>query len=164
MRQVLFAVAATLSCLSMLGCPYVPTNASHMQEAATDFNTNVRFGRNELAVEQVLPESREDFLRHRKAWGKELNVADYELVSAKMVDDDNADVCIKYNWYNVSDNDLHVTTVKQKWKKRHGDWKLASEARTEGDEGIFGEEGPTRVAGDPLAPRSVQFPTVRFGE
>jgi hypothetical protein len=163
MRRVLFAVAISLSSLAMLGCPYVPTNASRMQESAADFNTNVRFGRNELAVEQVLPESREEYLRHHKPWGKELSLADYELVSAKMVDD-NADVCIKYNWYNVRDNDLHVTTVKQKWRKLHGNWKLASEARTEGDVGIFGEEGPTRVAGDPQAPRSVQFPTVRFGD
>ena len=164
MRRVLFAVAIGLSCTALLGCPYVPTNASKMQEAASDFNTNVRFGRNELAVEQVLPESREDFLRHRKTWGKELTVADYELVSAKMVDDDNADVCIKYNWYNVSDNDLHITTVKQRWKKRKGSWKLATEVRSDGDSGVFGEDGPTRVAGDPQAPRSVQFPTVRFGD
>jgi hypothetical protein len=146
MRRVLFAVAISLSSLAMLGCPYVPTNASRMQESAADFNTNVRFGRNELAVEQVLPESREEYLRHHKPWGKELSL------------------CIKYNWYNVRDNDLHVTTVKQKWRKLHGNWKLASEARTEGDVGIFGEEGPTRVAGDPQAPRSVQFPTVRFGD
>ena len=165
MRRVLFAVAISLSCFSMLGCPMPPSNAARMQEAATDFNTYVRFGRNELAVESVLPDSREAFVKRRKAWGKELTLADYELVSAKMVDEDNADVCIKYDWYHVDDNDLHVTTIKQKWKKLHGDWKLSSESKYEGDEGIFGDEGaPRRTAGDPQAPRSVQFPTVRFGD
>ena len=56
-----------------------------MQEAASDFNTNVRFGRMSLAVEKVSPKEREDFLARRKQWGERVQLADYELVSAKMV-------------------------------------------------------------------------------
>src|SRR5580700_2648779 len=108
MRRAAFAIAAAISLSTLVGCPMPPSNAARMQQAASDFNTDVRFGRNELAVERVAPLEREDFLKRRKGWGKTITLADYELVGAKLVDEDHAEVSIKYDWYHSDENELHV--------------------------------------------------------
>ncbi len=157
-------VALAIVLVTLTGCPMPPTNAARMQQATSDFNTDIRFGRNELAVEKVGEKEREDFLRRHKAWGKTVTLADYELVGAKMVDDDHAEVSIKYDWYHADENELHVTTVRQKWQTFHGDWRLTGESCTDGDESLFAV-GTPRARQDAAQPiRSVQFPTVRFGD
>jgi hypothetical protein len=163
MRPVVSAIAslAALAPLAagLAGCPMPPSPAARMQEAAIELNTNTRFGRMELAIERVAPAARDEFIAHRKGWGNALQLADYEMVGARMNDEDNAEVSVKYAWYRPDDNDLHTTIVRQKWKDTKGAWLLVAEARVDGDLGLFGEA----VAAPPPRPReNVQFPTVRF--
>jgi hypothetical protein len=163
MRPLALALG-TLSLLALPACPMPPSQAARMQEAATDLNTNVRFGRMELAMEHVAPDARESFISHRRLWGSRIHLADYELVGASMKDDDNAEVSVKYAWFHPDEGDLHTTVVRQKWHDRKGDWLLVGEARIDGDEGLFGEAPLNPGAAAPQRPRhqSVQFPTVRF--
>jgi hypothetical protein len=164
MRSVVLAFAA-VSLATLVGCPMPPSNAARMQQIASDFNTDVRFGRNELAVERVGEKEREDFLKRHKAWGKTVTLADYELVGAKLVDEDNADVSIKYDWYHSDENELHSTTVKQKWQSKKGDWRLVGESCVDGDESLFDVARVHAHSSEAQqAPRSVQFPTVRLGD
>jgi hypothetical protein len=158
------AVALATTLATLTGCPMPPTNAARMQQAASDFNTDVRFGRNELAIERVNEGERADFLRRHKSWGKDVTLADYELVGAKMVDDDHAEVSIKYDWYHVDQTELHATTVRQKWQTYHGDWRLTGEACIDGDEALFAVGTPRARPESPQPIRSVQFPTVRLGD
>jgi hypothetical protein len=153
-----FLAAAALAPL-LTACPMPLSNAARMQEAASDFNTNVRFGRMSLAVEKVAPKEREEFLAHRRGWGETLQLADYELLSAKMVKDGEAEVVVKYDWYVVTAGDLHTTTIRQTWGDHLGTWLLEREERDAGAMGLFGE--PTS---EPARPRTTQFPTVRLGD
>ena len=156
MRQV---VVSALAASLLAGCPMPPSPAARMQEAAIELNTNVRFGRMELAIEHVAPKERDEFISHRKAWGSILQLADYEMVGARMKDEDNAEVSVKYAWYRPEEGDLHTTVVRQRWKDTKGSWLLVAEARIDGDLGLFGEAVP------PPPQRSrenVQFPTVQF--
>jgi hypothetical protein len=155
--RTLLALAVASSVLA--GCPMPPTPAARMQEAAIDLNTNIRFGRMELAMEHVAPSERDEFIAHRRGWGSSLQLADYEMVGARMHDEDNAEVSVKYAWYRPEDGDLHTTVVRQRWKDTKGSWLLVAEARIDGDLGLFGE------AVAPPPPRSrenAQFPTIRF--
>jgi hypothetical protein len=164
MRHAALAVAA-VSLAALTGCPMPPSNAARMQEAATDFNTNLRFGRTQMAVERVDSVVREAFLRRRLTWGKDVTLADYELLGAKMLDEDHAEVSIKYDWFHANEQELRVSTVRQKWETHKGNWLLEGEAIVDGDPGIFYDPSQVRTEhADAAAPRSVQFPTVRLAD
>jgi hypothetical protein len=146
----------------LCGCPLgQQAPAARAQEAASDFNLNTRFGRMELAAEQVSAKGRDGFLQRRRAWGGKIRVADYELQGLKMKGDDDADVYVKVAWTRVDEGDLRVTTLQQRWHSYKGDWKLDDEKRVDGDVGLLGEAVPASAA--PAAPRNAQFPTIRLG-
>jgi hypothetical protein len=160
MRFAVPAVALVAS-LVLLGCPMPETSAARMQNAASDLNTNVRFGRMSLAVEKVAPKEREEFLARRKTWNGRIELADYELISAKMVGEDDAEVIVKYDWYELSIGDLHSSKIRQKWHSHKGTWLLESEALDDGAPGLLGETVAEQIV---TAPRNAQFPTIRVGE
>jgi hypothetical protein len=145
--------------LLLAGCPMPDSAAARMQSAASDFNTDVRFGRLSLAVEKVSPKEREEFLARRKTWTGRVEIADYELISAKMVENDDAEVVVKYDWYQLNVGDLHTSKIKQKWHSHKGKWLLEEESLDEGTPGLLGEHVEEEV---PQPLRNTQFPTVRL--
>jgi hypothetical protein len=161
MRAPLPAVALAFAVL-LPGCPMPENAAARMQSTASDFNTDVRFGRTSLAVDKVAPKEREEFLARRKKWGGGIEIADYELLSAKMVGNEDAVVIVKYDWFDIAVNELHSSKLRQKWHSYKGTWLLDAEALEAGARGLLGEtvaeEGPA------APPRNVQFPTVRIGD
>lgn len=135
--------------------------AAHMQSTASDFNTDVRFGRLSLAVDKVDPKEREEFLRRRKKWEGHVEIADYELISAKMIGNEDAEVVVKYDWYETAVGDLHTSKISQKWHSRKGTWLLEAESLDDGVPGLLGEQ----VAAEEAPPlRNAQFPTIRLGD
>ena len=101
-----------------------------MQEAASELNINARFGRMEMAAEHVAPTAREQFFERRKAWGNRIRVADYEFAGMRIIKgEQDAEMLVRIAWYRVDDQDLHQTTLKQKWHDFKGSWKLTEEAR-----------------------------------
>jgi hypothetical protein len=146
--------------LALVGCPMPDSAAAHMQTTASDFNTDVRFGRLSLAVDKVSPKAREEFLARRKKWGGHLEIADYELISAKMVGNEDAEVIVKYDWYELAVGDLHTSKIRQKWHSHKGAWLLEAETLDDGVPGLLGEQ----IAAETPHPASAQFPTIRLGD
>lgn len=136
------------------------TPQAKMQETARDLNMNARFGRMELVVEQVDPSYRVEFVQRHKTWGARVRVADTELVGMKFGDKE-AESMVAVAWYDVTEQELRGTTVRQKWKNNRGDWLLKSEERVEGDLGLFGEPNLRRA--EPKVKETAQFPTIRIG-
>jgi hypothetical protein len=160
MRSALPAFAL-VAMLALVGCPMPDTAAARMQTTASDFNTDVRFGRLSIAADKVAPKEREEFLARRKKWGGRVEIADYELISAKMMGNEDAIVIVKYDWYELAVGDLHSSKIRQKWHSYKGAWLLDTETLDDGTPGLLGEE----VAEEPAQqPRSAQFPTVRLGD
>jgi hypothetical protein len=157
MRAPLLALAFALL---LPGCPMPESSAARMQTTASDFNTDVRFGRTSMAIDKVAPKEREEFAMRRKRWGGRVQIADYELISAKMVGDEDAVVIVKYDWYDVAINELHSSKLRQKWHSYKGTWLMDAEALDEGAPGLLGEA----IAEDTTTPRAMQFPTVRIGD
>ena len=154
MRQLVLFAALVLT-----ACATQTSGLARAQEAAQEMNLNARFGRMELAIETVAPEARETFADHRRAWGNKLRVADTEMAGLRRTGEADADVLVRVAWFRMADQDLKVTTVKQKWHDFKGDWKLVSEARLDGDEGLLGEPVPEA----PVRPREhTQFPTIKL--
>jgi hypothetical protein len=163
-----FALLSPLA-LSLAACTALhQPPAVRVQEAATELNVNTRFGRMELATESVAPTARDSFIKHRRAWGNDIRVADYDLSSLRVKEgDQEAETLVSVSWYRIDQGDLHQTTIKQSWKSFKGDWKLVDEARKDGDFGLLSEPtGPSvanATAGLPK-PAPAQFPTIKLGE
>jgi hypothetical protein len=77
--------------------------------------------------------------------------------------EDDAEVFLKIAWYAVDNNDLHQTTLKQKWHDFKGTFQLVEETRIDGDLGLLGEALPPAPAPSGTA-RRAQFPTIRLGQ
>ena len=165
MRSV-HVLGLTLSLLAP-GCALAgQLESSRAQEAALETNMNARFGRMELAVENVAPEARESFMEHRRGWGSTIRVADYDMVGLKMKGVDECETVVRIVWYRFAENELKQTSVKQKWHEMKGNWKMTEEARLEGDPGLIGDKVPAQAvdvaAAQASTPRRA-FPTVTLG-
>jgi hypothetical protein len=141
------------------GCAAPPTALARAQEAAQELNLDARFGRNELAMEHVAPAERDDFALHHQGWGTRVRVADLELAGMKAHGNQDVDVIVRVAWYRPEQQELRVTTLKQRWHDKDG-WHLVGEERLDGDVGLIGE--PVVYAAPPAQPPA-RFPTIRLG-
>ena len=117
----------------------------------------------ELAAERVAPKARDQFFDRRRAWGGSVRVADYDMTGLKMKGEDDAETFVKIAWYRANEGDLRVTTLKQKWHRLKGDWKLTEEQRLDGDLGLLGEPPVAAWPRWPKRRKRSQFPTIYLG-
>jgi hypothetical protein len=149
--------------LFLTGCPVPPTTGARVQEAATEFNVNMRFGRMEMASEKVAAKHREDWGKRHKVWGNKVRIADTEMAGVKTISDKEAEVFVRVAWYRPEEQELKNTSIRQKWQNISGDWQLVSEERTEGEPGLFGESAPAPAASSAPPKKHATFPTIRIG-
>jgi hypothetical protein len=142
-------------------CVMPPQGAALMQQTAQEFNLNMRFGRMELAVEQVAPKYEAEFMKQHHAWGAAVHIADAETIGMRAHGVENYDVSVRVGWYRVDEGYLHTTTVKQHWHLYKRGWLLDNEQRMDGDIGVLGENVEVLTPDTPQ--RSAQFPTLRLG-
>jgi len=142
-------------------CMMPPQGAALVQQTAQQFNFDTRFGRMELAVEQISPKYQDDFAKRHRFWGGAIHVTDAETVGMHMRGQENSDVTVRVTWYRTEEGELKTTLLKQKWHLYPSGWHVDGEERLDGDIGVLGEkveivapDGPTQTA---------QFPTVRLG-
>lgn len=149
------------------GCPMTPTVGGKTQEVAQDLNMNARFGRMEVAVEAIAPKERAAWNESHRGWGGKIRIADSELGGVKVLKpkdkDEEAEVIVHVAWYRIEENELHTTTLRQRYKDINGDMKLVEEKRVDGDLGLLGENVQPSAAPSDAAPRPKSFPTVRIG-
>jgi hypothetical protein len=143
------------------GCMMPPQGAALMQQTAQEFNFDLRFGRMELAVEQVAPKYAEDFQKRHRYWGSVVHITDAETVGLHMKGSEGCDVSVRIGWYRVEEGDLHTTLVKQRWHLYPKGWLLDAEERLDGDIGALGEKVDVLAPDNPRGPS--QFPTIRLG-
>ena len=156
-------VPAALTSLALLGCSASQSKEARAQDSARELNLNARFGRNELVVERVAPAERAAYAIAHRSWGGQVRIADSELAGFSMTPKDEALVIVKVAWYRQDEQELRITTMRQRYKDFKGDWMLVAEERLEGDVGLLGETVPA-VPADATPRRSAQFPTIRLSE
>jgi hypothetical protein len=159
-RFVVFSLLLPGGAAALAGCPAPPTALARAQQAAQEFNQDVRFGRNQLMMEHVAQAARDDFAAQHRAWGSSVRVADMELAGLKPHGDHELDVIVRVAWYRPEEQELRTTTLQQRWRDLEG-WQLTEEKRLEGDVGLLGEPVVYTSPGEPRS--RAQFPTVRLG-
>ena len=157
MRNAIFISALVVA----TGCMMPPQGAALVQQTTQQFNFDTRFGRMELAMEQVSPKYTEEFIKRHRFWGGAIHVTDAEPLGQRMRGQDNADVSVRLTWYRAEEGELRTTILKQKWHLYPAGWRLDSEERLDGDIGALGEK--VEVVAPDSTPRTAQFPTLRLG-
>lgn len=157
MRRILALAPA----LALAACMNTPMGPAAVQQTSQEFNMHTRFGRMEVAVQDVSDDYRPEFGRRHALWHSALHVTDAEVASLRMIGDEDADVTVRIGWYRVDQGDLLTTTVKQKWHRLTGKWRLDGEERLDGAIGILGER--VEIITPDTPPVHAQFPTVRLG-
>jgi hypothetical protein len=132
------------------------TPAQRAQDAANEFSTAARFGRNDIALERVSKDERDNFLRQHAAWGSAVRIVDSEIAGMRLTDKEHAEAMVAVSWQRADESEMRVTHVAQRWTSHKGAWLLDAEERAGGDVGLLGE--PTTVL-RPTA-RPVQFQTI----
>jgi hypothetical protein len=152
------------SLLMLAACGALPTTGlANAQQTAQQFNLDARFGRNEYVLDQVAPESRDEYAQHHRAWGSSIRVADSELGTFHPKGDKEVDLLVHVSWYRPEQQELRTTTIKQTWRTKGVDkWQLVAESRVDGDYGLLGEAVIFAPSTAPHAP--AQFPTIRLGD
>jgi hypothetical protein len=157
-RRMIILLSALACAAALAGCPAPPTALARAQQAAQEFNQDVRFGRNQLMMEHVAPAARDAFAAQHRAWGTGVRVADMELAGLRPRGDHELDVIVRIAWYRPEEQELRTTTLQQSWRDAEG-WQLTEEKRLEGDVGLLGEPIVYEV---PTARPPARFPTVRL--
>ena len=148
------------------GCPAPLSRAARAQDAVQEMNLHTRFGRLQVAMEKVAPEERERFAKRHQQWGELVRIADHEIYGMRSTGEDTADVAVRVSWYRPDQQELRLTTLKQKWRDRRGDWLLVGEERDSGDAGLIGDDAtPDPEGASPARAKTPShFPTIRIGE
>jgi hypothetical protein len=139
--------------LGLTGCVMPPNSAARLAESAYELNTASRFGRMDLAMEQVRDTAREEFVRQHSGWGRTVRIVDYEFGGVNVLKDGDADVIVTFNWQRPDDTSLRTTEITQRWTNKRGTWWVIREEERGGDPGLLGAPLPSiPVATDATQP------------
>lgn len=128
--------------LLLAGCSGALTPRAKLDDTVQETNTAIRFGRSDIAMENVAPASRKAFADHHKFWGSDVRIVDVEFAGTEKSSESEAVILVSFGWYRPTEGVLRATTVKQTWRndKGSGPWKLFEEERASGDVGLLGEQ------------------------
>jgi hypothetical protein len=162
--------AGLAAALALPGCFF--QNASpvvRLGDQVQALNSDLRWGRLDLAIQMVAPAYRARFLDARRAWGEDgVQVADSDVLGIRVVEagaredpdpgeeaetaDEDRDAAIStvdIRWYSMRTLTVRRTTVQQRWERFGRDYLLAEEAITGGDAALLA--GVPVVPSDPPA-------------
>ncbi|MEZ4405001.1 MAG: hypothetical protein R3A52_00725 [Polyangiales bacterium] len=127
----LWAVAAGGS-----GC--LSTNRQMLDEVATIFHDDLRWGRLMSAEGVVDGRMRRAFAEHHRGWGTAVHVIDVELEHFRQ-GSSRGIARLRVSWTRGFDaTDLRESVVEEQWVNDQGNWRLRNESVIAGDAGLFG--------------------------
>ena len=137
--SLLFVCVASLGCASM--------QRQSLDETATLFHDDLRWGRLPTAEGTVDGAIRQAFTDHHRTWGSLVQVMDLEVESMR-TSSLRGSVRLRVVWTRGdASTDLRESLVEEAWEVVDGSWKLRNEAVIAGDPGLFG----TPTASRPMA-------------
>jgi hypothetical protein len=135
------AVHVVVPAFFVMACSGALTPRAKLDDTVQETNTAVRFGRSDIAAENVAPSARKAYFDRHKSWGGDVRIVDVEYAGTEKVTSEEAVVLVSFGWYRPTEGVLRSTTLKQTWRneKGTGPWKLCEEERASGDLGLLGE-------------------------
>jgi len=139
-RVLLISTVFALLGAALPGCLLQNISASEtLRDSVVGLNDELRWQRMDLAVGRVAPSFRDEFVHTHERWGRDVQVADTELLRVRIDDDGGrATSVVAVRWYSMRTMTLHQSTVEQSWERAGRYFILTGENIVEGDNRIFG--------------------------
>jgi len=135
LRPVLLLSFGLLLAAPAGGC--LLQNASPVTRLKDDvqaLNSDLRWGRLDLAIQMVAPSYRRAFVRARTTWGDQVQIADSDVLGVRVVEEEDAAIStVTVRWYSYATMAVRETRVQQRWELQGRRYVLADEAVTGGD-------------------------------
>lgn len=138
-RMFAICLSVALWGAALPGCLLQNISASEsLRDSVVGLNDELRWQRMDLAVDRVAPGFRSQFLQSHQRWGRDVQVADTELLRVRIDDESgNATSLVAVRWYSMRTMTLHQTTMEQSWERAGRHFVLTDESIVEGDERIL---------------------------
>lgn len=135
-----FLVAGALALL-LPACLLQNLSATEtLRDSIVGLNDELRWQRMDLAVSRVAPDFRAHFMESHQAWGRDIQVADTELMRVNLDEDgERATSLVAVRWYSMRTMTLHQSMVEQSWQRAGRDFILTNESVVSGATGILVE-------------------------
>ena len=139
--QLLRITLAALLCLSLGGCMAGNLSASEsLRDSIVNLCDELRWSRIDLAIDRVAPSFRNDFSVMHAGWGRDVQIAETELLRVNMeTEGDGASSMVSVRWYNMSSMTVHETMVEQTWLRAGRHFMLTDARVVDGDSRLFRE-------------------------
>lgn len=151
-----------LLCLALAACGGSTQNSLRARDSIREFNTQTRFGRIELAAQNVAPEYQAEYAEHRRQWNSLYHVTDVSLTEMHELPikkDEPARIRARaqFAWYRGDVGEVDGTAVEQTWTSRGNAYFLTEEHVVGGNPALF-DPTPRQILRPPA--ESKQFPTL----
>lgn len=125
--------------MMLVACGATAPSTVRARDSIREFNTQTRFGRIELAAQNVAPEYQHAYAEHRRQWNALYHVTDVTLSELREVPGDppRMDAVAQVAWYRSDVNEVDGTTVAQTWTARGGSYVLTEEHVLGGNPALF---------------------------
>ena len=108
--------------------------SERLRDAVVGLNDEARWTRMDLASVRVAPSYRDEWMRTHRAWGRDIQIGDVELLDVTLAGDNETAVSVvAVSWYSYDTMMLTRTVIRQEWTSAGRDFVLASEEVVEGD-------------------------------
>ncbi len=118
-----------------------------LRETVYRLNDDTRWGRLDLAAGDVDHGYQREFAARRLEWGRAVRIADLELVSLQLAEDEEtASSVLTVSWIEESTMTLHETQIAQAWERSGaGGFELTGERVLGGETDLFVEDEEEEV-------------------
>src|SRR5581483_5478854 len=114
-----------------------------LDETATLFHDDLRWGRLPAAETSVDGRLRAAFSAHHRGWGSQVQLMDMDVEGIRAAPGAGT-VRMRVQWTHGADStDVRESLIEEQWEVVGGAWRLRNESVLAGDPGIF---GPTTAA------------------
>ena len=113
---------------------------TRMRDAVIELNEGARWGRMDVASGHVAPGFRPQFQASHIRWGRDIQIADTEILGmSPNTDDEGAGAFsrIAVRWYDESTMVLANTVIRQTWQKHKQTFLLTGESVESGHPGLL---------------------------
>lgn len=139
-RHVWFPFVFVLALHALCGCSGRSRTASErLRDAVVGYNDELRFGRQDLAVQRVAAGHRGEFIGSHYRWGRGIEIADLEIVNVEVMgeDADRAVSFVTFRWIATGTMLVRETLVRQEWTKQGTWYVLTSERVLDGEASLL---------------------------
>lgn len=154
MRRIL----VLLSFVFLSGCFLEHASAAeHLRKSVQELNKSARWGQMGSAATYVEPTYRTRFMETHKHWGRNIEVADTEVLQMEVAPgNESAIALVAYSWFSKDAMTVHSSLVRQRWLNTDSNFALISETVIDGDPRLLNVNAPVNgsptMMSDPMGP------------